>query len=133
MESIRVFAGTGGKQFAEAMCAALDVPLSDSKLQRFANDCLEVQLLDNVRERDVFLVQPIVAPTQENLLVAATDQEKLEAHLRGFDVIWPYRTDEWIREVLTKLVSDPACLARAEQYFLIKTPAGTFDCVLKTS
>ena len=68
MESIRVFAGTGGKQFAEAMCAALDVPLSDSRVQRFANDCLEVQLLDNVRERDVFLVQPIVAPTQENLV-----------------------------------------------------------------
>ncbi len=68
MESIRVFAGTGGKQFAEAMCAALDVPLSDSKVQRFANDCLEVQLLENVRERDVFLVQPIVAPTQENLV-----------------------------------------------------------------
>lgn len=68
MESIRVFAGTGGKQFAEAMCAALDVPLSDSEVHRFANDCLEVQLLDNVRERDVFLVQPIVAPTQENLV-----------------------------------------------------------------
>ena len=68
MESIRVFAGTGGKQFAEAMCAALDVPLSDSELHRFANDCLEVQLLENVRERDVFLVQPIVAPTQENLV-----------------------------------------------------------------
>jgi len=68
MESIRVFAGTGGKQFAEAMCAALDVPLSESKVQRFANDCLEVQLLENVRERDVFLVQPIVAPTQENLV-----------------------------------------------------------------
>jgi len=68
MESIRVFAGTSGQQFADAMCAALDVPLSDSKVQRFANDCLEVQLLDNVRERDVFLVQPIVAPTQENLM-----------------------------------------------------------------
>ncbi|MES1170901.1 MAG: ribose-phosphate pyrophosphokinase [Actinomycetota bacterium] len=68
MESIRVFAGTGGKQFAEAMCAALDVPLSETKVQRFANDCLEVQLLENVRERDVFLVQPIVAPTQENLV-----------------------------------------------------------------
>ena len=68
MESIRVFAGTSGQQFGEAMCAALDVPLSGSKVQRFANDCLEVQLLENVRERDVFLVQPIVAPTQENLM-----------------------------------------------------------------
>ncbi len=50
------------------MCAQLGTPLSRSRLQRFANDCLEAQLLDNCRERDVFIVQPLVAPVQENLM-----------------------------------------------------------------
>ncbi|MGC4175881.1 ribose-phosphate diphosphokinase [Demequina sp.] len=68
VESIRVFAGSGGVQFADAMCAELGVPRSEARLQRFANDCLQVQLMENVRERDVYLVQPIVAPTQENLV-----------------------------------------------------------------
>ena len=68
MEPIRIFAGSGGQQFAEAMCRELEVPLSESKLQRFANDCLQVQLMENCRERDVYLVQPVVAPAQENLM-----------------------------------------------------------------
>ena len=46
----------------------LDVPLHPVRLNRFANDCLEVQLQANCRERDVFLVQPLVAPVQENLV-----------------------------------------------------------------
>jgi ribose-phosphate pyrophosphokinase len=38
------------------------------RVSRFANDCLEVQLQSNCRERDVFLVQPLVVPVQENLV-----------------------------------------------------------------
>jgi ribose-phosphate pyrophosphokinase len=37
-------------------------------VQRFANDCLEVQLQANCRERDVFLIQPLVPPVQEHLV-----------------------------------------------------------------
>lgn len=50
------------------MCDRLALPLGHSRLQRFANDCLEVQLLESCREQDVFLVQPIVAPVQDNLM-----------------------------------------------------------------
>jgi ribose-phosphate pyrophosphokinase len=35
---------------------------------RFANDCLEVQLQANCRERDVYLIQPLVPPVQEHLV-----------------------------------------------------------------
>ena len=35
---------------------------------RFANDCLQVQLQANCRERDVYLIQPLVPPVQENLV-----------------------------------------------------------------
>jgi ribose-phosphate pyrophosphokinase len=38
------------------------------QLTRFANDCLEVQLLANCRERDVFVIQPLGPPVQENLV-----------------------------------------------------------------
>ncbi|MFC7403774.1 ribose-phosphate diphosphokinase [Georgenia alba] len=68
MADVRVFAGTSGQRFAQEMCDDLGVPLSPVNLQRFANDCLQVQLLENCRERDVYLVQPIITPTQENLM-----------------------------------------------------------------
>jgi len=68
VDNIRVFAGQGGTQFAKRMCDHLGIPLCKSQTDRFANDCLQVQLLENCRERDVYLVQPIVAPTQENLV-----------------------------------------------------------------
>ena len=48
--------------------AHLGVELSPTRVTRFANDCLEVQLQANCRERDVFLIQPLVPPVQENLV-----------------------------------------------------------------
>ncbi len=68
MNEIAVFAGTAGVEFAQEMCADLGVDLKPSRIQRFANDCLEAQLLTNCRQRDVFIVQPLVAPVQENLM-----------------------------------------------------------------
>lgn len=68
MAEVTVFAGAGGRRFAQRMCADLGVPLGESTTSRFANDCLQVQLLENCRERDVFLVQSIITPTQENLM-----------------------------------------------------------------
>lgn len=68
MAEVMVFAGAGGRRFAQEMCVDLGVPLSESTTSRFANDCLQVQLMENCRERDVYLVQSIVTPTQENLM-----------------------------------------------------------------
>ncbi len=50
------------------MCNILGVELSPSRLSRFSNDCLQVQLRANCRQRDVYIVQPLVPPTQDNLM-----------------------------------------------------------------
>ncbi|GAA4436140.1 ribose-phosphate diphosphokinase [Phytohabitans houttuyneae] len=68
MRDIAVFSGTAHPELAEEICAHLDVPLHPVRVSRFANDCLEVQLEANCRERDVFLIQPLVPPVQENLV-----------------------------------------------------------------
>jgi ribose-phosphate pyrophosphokinase len=68
VRDIAVFSGSAHPQLAEEMCAHLGVPLLPVRLDRFANDCIEVQLRANCRERDVFLIQPLVAPVQENLV-----------------------------------------------------------------
>ena len=65
MSGIAVFSGSAHPELAQEICGHLAVPLLPSKLERFANDCLAVQLQANCRERDVFLIQPLVAPVQE--------------------------------------------------------------------
>ncbi len=42
--------------------------LSPARIDRFSNDCLQVQLQANCRQRDVYIVQPLVPPTQEHLM-----------------------------------------------------------------
>jgi ribose-phosphate pyrophosphokinase len=68
VRDIAVFSGSAHPDLAAEVCAHLGVPLSPTRVSRFANDCLEVQLQANCRERDVFLVQPLVAPVQEHLV-----------------------------------------------------------------
>ena len=68
MREIVVFGGSAHPALSAEICAHLDVPLRPVRLTRFANDCLEVQLLANCRERDVFIIQPLGPPVQENLV-----------------------------------------------------------------
>jgi ribose-phosphate pyrophosphokinase len=68
VRDIAVFSGSAHPALAEEICAQLGVPLLPVRVERFANDCLEVQLRANCRERDVFLIQPLVAPVQEHLV-----------------------------------------------------------------
>ncbi|GDY29387.1 putative ribose-phosphate pyrophosphokinase [Gandjariella thermophila] len=63
-----MFSGSAHPDLAAEICAHLGVALQPVRLQRFANDCLEVQLAANCRERDVFLIQPLVRPVQEHLV-----------------------------------------------------------------
>ena len=68
VRDIAVFSGSAHPELAEEICSYLSVPLLPSRVARFANDCLEVQLQANCRERDVYLIQPLVPPTQEHLV-----------------------------------------------------------------
>ena len=65
---IVIFSGSAHQGLADEICAYLGVGRSPVRLTRFANDCLEVQLQANCRERDVYLIQPLVPPVQEHLV-----------------------------------------------------------------
>lgn len=68
MREIVVFSGSAHRPLAEAICHHLGVPLSAVGMTRFSNDCLQAQLQVNCRQRDVYIVQPLVPPTQEHLM-----------------------------------------------------------------
>ena len=68
MRQIIVFSGSAHPDLAREICRHLGIELSPASIRRFSNDCLEAQLLANCRERDVFIVQPLVPPVQEHLM-----------------------------------------------------------------
>jgi len=68
VREIAVFGGTSHPELTAEICAHLAVPQRPVSVKRFANDCLEVQLQSNCRERDVYLIQSLVRPVQEHLI-----------------------------------------------------------------
>jgi ribose-phosphate pyrophosphokinase len=67
-EAIKVFSGNANPDLARAICHHLSIPLSEASVSRFANENIFVQICENVRERDVFVVQPLCSPVSENLV-----------------------------------------------------------------
>jgi ribose-phosphate pyrophosphokinase len=68
MRGIGIFSGNAHQHLAQEICDRLGLPLNDAGISRFSNDCLQVQLHANCREQDVFIIQPLVPPVQENLM-----------------------------------------------------------------
>jgi ribose-phosphate pyrophosphokinase len=68
MREITIFAGSAHPELAREIGAYLGLPLNPTTIQRFSNDCLYVQMNENCREADVFIVQPLVTPVHEHLM-----------------------------------------------------------------
>ena len=68
MHDVVVFSGNAHPQLADRICAHIGVARSPVDIKRFSNDCLQAQLLENCRQQDVYIVQPLVPPTQEHLM-----------------------------------------------------------------
>ena len=68
MDELKVFSGTAHPALARAVCGYLDIPLGEAEVFEFSNENIFVRILENVRERDVFIVQPICSPVNKSLV-----------------------------------------------------------------
>ncbi len=64
---IKIFAGTASRGFAEDVCKHLGVPLGDAMVTRFKDNEVRVQIMENVRDADVFIINQ-TNPPAENIL-----------------------------------------------------------------
>jgi len=65
---LAVFSGNAHRALAESVCKHLEIPLGDCEVFAFSNEEIFVRFLDNIREKDVFLIQPGVSPVNNNLM-----------------------------------------------------------------
>lgn len=65
---MKVFAGNSNRHLAEAICKYLNVPLGNATVKRFADQEIFVEISENVRGEDVFLVQSTSFPANDHLM-----------------------------------------------------------------
>jgi ribose-phosphate pyrophosphokinase len=68
MDELKVFTGNANPALAQAIVDYLDIPLGKCEVFQFSNENTFVRILENVRERDIFVVQPICSPVNNNLV-----------------------------------------------------------------
>jgi ribose-phosphate pyrophosphokinase len=65
---MKILAGNSNKPLAEAISAHLSVPLTKASIRRFSDMEIFVEILENVRGEDVFVIQSTNYPTNDNLM-----------------------------------------------------------------
>ncbi len=91
LEELEVFCGSSHPQLAGDICACLDIPLGETFIDRFANDNIYVQIRENVREKDVYVVQTAAAPVSEHLMELFLMVDALKhASARRVTAVMPY-------------------------------------------
>jgi ribose-phosphate pyrophosphokinase len=68
MDELKVFSGTAHPALAGSVCDYLGIPLGEVEVFEFSNENIFVRILENVRERDVFVIQPICSPVNKSLV-----------------------------------------------------------------
>jgi len=90
-DTLIVFAGSSNGPLASEICECLEIPLGDLEISRFSNDNLYIQVCQNVRERDVFVVQSFSDPVSDNILELLIILDALRsASARRITAVIPY-------------------------------------------
>ncbi len=66
--NLMLFTGNANPRLANDIAESLSITLGNAKVGRFSDGEITVELLDNVRGQDVFILQPTCAPTNRNLM-----------------------------------------------------------------
>jgi len=68
MDELKVFTGNAHPTLAREICDYLGIPLGKADVFEFSNENIFVRILENVRQRDVFVIQPICSPVNKSLV-----------------------------------------------------------------
>ncbi|MFT4569188.1 MAG: ribose-phosphate pyrophosphokinase [Hyphomicrobiaceae bacterium] len=140
MKALQVFAGNASQGLAKAICAELNVELGRAEVTRFSDGEIFVEILDNVRGGDIFVVQSTSSPGNDHLmeLLLMLDALKRASPSRVTAVI-PYygyaRQDRKVAPrvpISAKLVADLIVTAGASRVMTMELHAGQiqgfFNC-----
>lgn len=67
-QDLSIFTGNAHPALAQSICDSLEMPLGQCEVFEFSNENIFVRVLENVREKDVFIVQPLSSPVSRSVM-----------------------------------------------------------------
>jgi len=131
-QNIKILSGSSNRELAEKICTSLDLPLTATKVTRFSDGEMFVEIGENVRGADVFLIQSTCAPANEHLMELLIMIDALKrASAKSICAVMPYfgyaRQDRKVAPrtpIAAKLVSDLLTAAGATRVLAVDLHAG---------
>ncbi|KAB0664722.1 ribose-phosphate pyrophosphokinase [Oryzomonas japonica] len=132
LDKIKIFSGNSNPTLALKICEALKMPLGAARVRRFSDGEVMVEINENVRGRDVYVIQSTCAPTNDNLmeLLVMTDALK-RASAATITAVVPYygyaRQDRKAAPrtpITAKLVADLITTAGIDRVVTVDLHAG---------
>ncbi len=132
MNELIIFSGNSNPDFANKVCNYLNLPLGKCMVKRFSDGEVRIEINDNVRLRDVFIIQTTCAPVNDNLveLLLMIDALKRASATR-ITAVMPYygyaRQDKKVAPrvpISAKLVADLLQKAGAKRIITMDLHAG---------
>src|SRR5574341_659801 len=131
-QEIKVFSGNANLALAHEICRNMNIPLGNAVVTRFSDGEINVQIVDNVRGMDVFVVQPTSSPVNRHImeLLIMTDALKRASAAR-ITAVLPYygysRQDRKVQPrvpITSKLVADLITTAGTNRVLTMDLHAG---------
>jgi ribose-phosphate pyrophosphokinase len=132
MEGISIFAGNSNPSLAKKICEYLNLPLGNAQVKTFSDGEIQIEIDENVRSKDVFVIQSTCAPVNDNLveLLLMIDAFKRSSAQR-ITAVMPYfgyaRQDKKVAPrvpISAKLVADMVTVAGANRVITMDLHAG---------
>ena len=132
MEGIAIFTGNSNPVLAKKICEYLSLPLGAAEVKTFSDGEIQIEITENVRSKDVFVLQSTCSPVNDNLveLLLMIDAFK-RSSARRITVVIPYfgyaRQDKKVAPrvpISAKLVADMITLAGANRVITMDLHAG---------
>ncbi|MFH1169711.1 MAG: ribose-phosphate pyrophosphokinase [Chloroflexota bacterium] len=127
MDELKVFTGNAHPALAKAITEYLGIPLGKAEVFQFSNENTFVRILENVRQRDTFVVQPLASPVNNNLVELLIMLDALKRASAGrITAVIPYygyaRTDKKDQPrvpITARLVADLLTVAGASRVLTV--------------
>ena len=127
MDELKVFTGNAHPALAQSVCDYLGIPLGKCEVFDFSNENIFVRILENVRQRDVFVVQPFSSPVNKNIVELLIMLDALKRASAGrITAVVPYyaygRTDKKDQPrvpITARLIADMLTVAGANRLMAV--------------
>lgn len=126
-DKFKIFSGTANEALTDEVCSFLDMPRAQAHMTRFSDGEVYIQILENVRGADVFVIQPTSFPVDQHLMELLLMIDALKrASARRITPVIPYfgyarqdRKDKPRVPVSSKLVADLLTTAGANRALMV--------------